>query len=467
MPRPLSVGTRWTLRYAAGVLVLLSLTSVYHYVQVARRLTGDAELVLELQTREVVEAWTRHPADLAELEAYVEQHLDTADPDLRLGIRVFDREPRPVLALGGLAGDRLLPAAGFERGLAKLRFDRIEDGGEYGVLQSLAPAPDGFVQVAISLRPFEREAREIRDIFLVSVPLVLVGSALLGWWLARGTLRPIGDIAETARRISAADLERRIPTSGSGDELDRLAATLNEMIARIAVGMERSRRFAHNAAHQLRTPLNLLENRLDEALTAAREPAADRRVLEASLRDVRRVAEAVRGLLRLAHTEQGLAPEQRAPVRLRALLEEVVEFFEPLANEKDVTLRLAPGPDAIVPGDAGWLHELFANLVDNAIKYTSSKGHVELAVRPEADVVRVDVRDTGDGIEEGEIEAIFESFLRGRLAAGTLGLGLGLPLAREIARAHGGDLLVESRHGLGSTFTVRLPRLAEATKSPA
>jgi signal transduction histidine kinase len=222
------------------------------------------------------------------------------------------------------------------------------------------------------------------------------------------------------------------------------------------------RGFTANAAHELRAPLTRLRNRLETALEAGRDAEPDSKTLEALLADVDRLSAMVSGLLRLAHSEGGLEPERVAEVDLAALLEAVAEFFEPLAEEKGVTLRRGPMHPALVRGDPAWLHQLFANLVDNAVKFTPAGGAVELEAALEGPAVVVKVHDTGRGIAAEDLERIFDPFHRGGVSAEVEGVGLGLPLARQIARAHGGDIALDSAPGHGSTFRVRLPAASAA-----
>jgi two-component system heavy metal sensor histidine kinase CusS len=237
------------------------------------------------------------------------------------------------------------------------------------------------------------------------------------------------------------------------------------MMDRIRRSVERMQRFSANAAHELRTPLNALRSRLEVTLEQERTPDEYRKALAETADQVAALSESVHAMLRLAQSEAGLHPEHRVPVDVAAVAREVVEFFEPLAAEQGVSLVLERAEDAPTSGEPAWLHQCFANLIDNAIRHTAEGGRVAVAIeRQGADAVCVRVTDTGIGIPAEEQERIFEPYHRVRAANGRggAGAGLGLPLAREIARAHGGDLLVESEPGRGSTFRVRLPLDAPA-----
>lgn len=458
MPRPLSIGARWALRYTAAVLVTLSLFSVYVYTRVERRIYQDAKLLLDLQVKEVVEELRHEPGDAKSLDAYLRQHIATGESRLDLGIAVFARDGSRWLERGSLEGRSLALPPELLSGQDGSVLHDAELGADQPHLVLAARTPEGFVQVAISRERFDRSVDHIRNIFLMALPILLLLTGGFGWLLARSSLRPIAQMTATARRISGARLDQTIPTTGSGDELDQLAATLNEMVVRIRESMDRMRQFSADAAHQLRTPLAALRSQIEVTLEKERTPEDYQHVLTGLLGEVEMLTDSVHSMLRLASSEAGIEPGQRVEVPLAALLDTVVGFFEPVAREHGVQLRKGEVPDVRVPGDPSWLHQLFANLLHNAVKYTPEGGCVEVdGRRLDGRGVVVRVRDTGVGVEAQEVPKIFERFHRVGARQEMPGAGLGLPIAREIARAHGGSIEVESREGQGSTFTVELP----------
>ena len=335
-------------------------------------------------------------------------------------------------------------------------FREHEVGDNYPYLLMTLPVRGGVIQGFLYQRRFVRAVRDLRNLFLYVAPLMLLLTSGIAYVLARGSLQPIKDITATARRISATHLEETIPTSGSQDELDELANTLNEMMDRVRKGVARTRRFSANVAHELRTPLNRMRGRLEFTLEKDRSPEEYRDALGELMLDVEHLSEGVHGLMRLAQSEAGLSAEQRVDVDLRALLLEVVAFFEPLAEEEGIQLDLPELPEISVPGDPSWLHQVFANLVHNAIKYTPEGGTVSLEAGVRGREATILVRDTGIGISPDEAERIFEPFHRVGSTPDAPGVGLGLTLARELVRAHGGELQLMSGAN-GSDFVVRLP----------
>jgi heavy metal sensor kinase len=305
---------------------------------------------------------------------------------------------------------------------------------------------------------------------LVLVPVGLVLAATGGALTARAALARLDTISRTARRISAEDLGERLPRDGTGDELDHLAETLNDMLARLDAAFAEIRRFSADAAHELRTPLTALRGGLEVALRSDRTAAQYRDVLASSLEDVQRLIGLAEDLLLL--TRSSAAPGTKAaPVDLESLVLDVLDTALRLAGQRGVTVRLAQTfPRAgdgqmTVTGDAMALRRAVLNLVENALKYTPAGGTVELSLRRErpdgaaGSLGVIGVHDTGVGIAAADLERIFDPFVRLDAARTreTGGAGLGLAIARSIVMAHGGTLGVQSTPGHGSVFTVRLP----------
>jgi two-component system, OmpR family, heavy metal sensor histidine kinase CusS len=466
----LSIGAKWTLRYTAVMLLAVSLLAAYTYWRIDQRFHQDARFLVDLQLKEVVETLEAVPVGDPDLNGILERNIEAAGPDLKLGIQIFDAQGNQTLVKGSLEGAGVglpdeLPGDLEGRVSRDIEFPSVAGSYPYLVLTRRLPG-GGAVQGAVYLRRFVRNARGVRDIYLWTLPLAVIFTLALGSWLVRGSLRPIAGMTRTARRISGTHLEETVPTTGSGDELDELATTLNQMVDRIRHSVERMQRFSANAAHELRTPLNALRSRLEVTLEQERTPDEYRKALAETAEQVVGLSEAVHAMMRLSQSEAGLPAEHRTPVAVAELLHEVVDFFEPLAAEQGLRLSVGRMDPAVVSGEPAWLHQCFANLLDNAIRYTPEGGaiRVELELSEDGTAALVRVADTGIGIEPHERERIFEPYHRVRAGNPRTGpgAGIGLALAREIARAHGGDVSVESRPGEGSTFTVQLPLAAPA-----
>jgi heavy metal sensor kinase len=439
------------------MLVTTAAFSAYVYHRAEQRIERDAGLLLELQLAQLIEHMDATPGEIGDWREFADRQASSGDPELRLGIEFFDPEGRRLVSVGAAEMVQVALPKRVLMGRADPGPREVDVGWSYPYLVLSGRGQQGIAQLMVYSRPFARSAAAIRDAFWTAAPVMLIVTALLGFLLSRGSLRPIAAIARGARRISTRQLDEKIPTTGSGDELDELAMTLNEMIGRIREGVERMRAFSADAAHQLRTPLNAMQGELDVTLAKERTPAEYRSVLGAVLQQVVTLGDTVNAMLRLAQSEGGLDSNHTVRVEIDALLEDVVDFFAVLAEERNIDLRVVAESKGAVRGDPTWLHQLFANLVHNAIQYTPEGGSVTVEARPADGEALVRVCDTGPGMSEADRTIAFSRMQRGSASEPGEGLGLGLSLAREIARAHHGTIEIESAPGRGCVFAVRLP----------
>jgi two-component system OmpR family sensor kinase len=465
----LSIGARWALRYTLAMAATLVVFALVIQTVAKQRSDRAAELLARTQATELLVALETQArvGTAAEYESWCAEQLARrvahADSELDLGIRLLAFDGRLRHAAGSLRGVAVVLPSEVARGRAPLEVASGELGSAGRFFVASATAPAGFLQVAVSTRHWTEGLAKLRNVMLGALPLMLLLSGLSGFLLARRSLASVDQITRIAEHLSSANLHETIPVTGSGDELDRLAVTLNAMLGRIRAGVQQMHRFNANAAHELRTPLHRMGSRLDAALAQPRESAAYRDALIDLRNEVDALAGGVNALLRLAQMEAGLDPAHTGPVELAKLLRTQAEFFAPLAAQRGISLLLSePLPDAVVRGDASWLERLFSNLLDNALEYSRDGDRVEVTLRREGDGARVTIADSGPGISAGDLAHLFERFARGAGSSGHGGFGLGLPLAREIARAHGGALEVASELGHGSRFSVLLPLSSEA-----
>jgi two-component system OmpR family sensor kinase len=315
------------------------------------------------------------------------------------------------------------------------------------------------VQVGISLENMYSTLRRFVLIMAMVFPLGLLLAGGGGWLLARRALSPVDHMTRAAQRISGEHLTERLLETGTGDELDRLAKTLNEMLTRLDESFRQVRQFSADASHELQTPLTILKGEIEVALRSERTPEDYQQVLTSSLEEIERISRLVEGLLLLARADSGVLRMAHQPVALHELVAEVAAQMQKMANKQGVTLHLEDLAPVTISGDREQLQRLLLNLIDNAIKYTPAGGSVTLALRNEDNQDLIDVTDTGIGLSEAEQAQIFTRFYRAAAARsqGGGGAGLGLCLAQSIAEAHGGKIQVRSNPGQGSTFTVALP----------
>jgi heavy metal sensor kinase len=310
-------------------------------------------------------------------------------------------------------------------------------------------------------RAVDQNNRVVRDFtrnYFWVVPIVIVFTGVLGWFLAGRALDPVNSVAETAQRITHSNLDMQIPLRRVGDELDRLIEAFNHMMTRLNLSFEQIRQFSTDVSHELRTPLTVVRGQLEVALFTAKTTEQYREAMVNALEDVDRLSNIVRALLMLSQAESGQLLLQRTQLDFAELLRDQVDQYQIPAEAQGVDLTAAELPSAcVIYGDKIQIERMVSNLLGNAIKYTPAGGRVVARLAVEAGLVKFTVEDTGVGISPDHLPHIFDRFYRVPSADPEKGLGLGLSFVSWIVKAHGGVVSVESELHKGTRFTVSLP----------
>jgi signal transduction histidine kinase len=296
-------------------------------------------------------------------------------------------------------------------------------------------------------------ARMVRSAMLWGLGVMALFGIGGGYWVSRKLLARIDALSDTSRTIMEGDLTGRLPVNGSGDELDRLAQSLNLMLARIEQLMAGLREVSDNIAHDLKTPLNRLRNRVEAAL---REPYGEpiyREALERTIEEADGLIKTFNALLSIARIEAGAAGgENRETLDVSALLRDVAELYEPVAEERGLVLKADMHAPIFIRGDRQLLGQAIANLIDNAIKYGTTeaaergpgaKPEVEVSAEAKASMAEIVVTDRGPGVPVSDRERVLDRFVRLEASRSEPGSGLGLSLVAAVARLHGGSLRLE------------------------
>lgn len=310
----------------------------------------------------------------------------------------------------------------------------------------------------------EREQfRTIIGRALVWVVALMIGLALVSWWfVSRRVLKRIDSVTATSRRIMAGDLSGRLEVTGTGDEFDRLADNLNAMLERIELLLHGLKDVSDNIAHDLKTPLTRLRNRVETALNA--EPSVDgyRAALEATIEESERLIQTFNALLMIARVEAGSADGAMSVVEIGTVINDVVELYEPLAEEKGIAIAVGPVEAITFQASRELLGQALANLIDNAIKYAPlceddpRKITITVSSAREGNGLVIRVADNGAGIPEADRGRVLQRFVRLEQSRTQPGSGLGLSLAAAVARLHHGTMeLGDADPGL--LVTMRLP----------
>ncbi len=299
--------------------------------------------------------------------------------------------------------------------------------------------------------------RRLDFIILISIPGAVLASVLAGWLLAKRSFRPIDFMTREAQQITAAHLQSRLPRTNAGDEVDRLAQTLNEMLNRIESSTRAVQDFSSDISHELKTPLAIIRGEIDLALRRPRSVDALSETLRTIEGEVDELIRLVNDLLLLVKSDARQLEFEKKKVFLDEILGQILDRFRERAQQKQIELSGDLEPQAAVVGDALYLKRLFSNLVDNALKFTPSGGRVRVCLKRENGQAVTTVEDTGPGIEPEFQAKVFSRFYRTDQSRSLEGVGLGLNIAKTICDTHGGTLQLMSQLGKGTTIRVSLP----------
>jgi two-component system, OmpR family, sensor kinase len=311
-----------------------------------------------------------------------------------------------------------------------------------------------YLQSGVQAGLVEESVSGLRNLLILMVPILLILCVGGGYLLAGRALRPIESVSAELEAIGPTNLSSRLTVPPVADEVARLTAEINSLLERLERASATERRFASDAAHELRTPLAVLRTGLEVALARDRSAEENRAALGAAHREALSLCRIADELLMLSRLN-GEVMVDRQKLNLRALLSEIAATVGPLAHAREIKLTVKAPEDVFVNGNTGHLRRLIVNLLDNALKFTPAGGSIDVGLKADANRAILRVADTGEGIHPGELPHIFDRFFRGAGSPGE-GSGLGLSLCREIARAHGGEIAAANLPSGGSAFVVTL-----------
>lgn len=325
-----------------------------------------------------------------------------------------------------------------------LAFTRLSDGS----LLHVGKSTEGLQDLLMGFRT------ATLVVLLIFLPTSIVGGA----FFASRALRPVQHLRAAVEQIVAtASFSARVPSRGSGDELDALVQLFNKMLSRIDRLLRGMSDSLDNVAHDLRTPMTRLRHKAQTALEAEADLETTRDALADCVEEAERVMTLLNTLMDIAETESGLVEFQRLPVQVVGLIHSAVDSYAEVAEEKGVAVTSEVPPGWCVNGDAGALRRVFVNLLDNAIKYTPAGGRVQIHAERTGECVWVHLADTGCGISAEDLPRIWDRLFRGDKSRSERGLGLGLSFVRAIVESHGGRTTVTRHPDCGITVSVMLP----------
>ena len=431
----------------------LTVFGVFVYEAMSRSLLESLDDALAFSASQVAATVQIEEGGIHPLEGFERRRADLLDHEA--AIRIVSKDdrtllqagpniafPRPSSNLSGPAFSSFISTSTNE--LVRSYILPLEDNGH----------PAGFIQTAQSFEDVNDTRHSLLVTLLIGVPFMAVLVGFGSYYLAARALAPIDEITETARRISAEDLGARLKLSNTNDEVGRLASTFNGMLGRLHAAFIRERQFTADASHELRTPLAAMLAILDAIRAKRRSPEE----YEVALADLAKESERLRtlteNLLRLAQTSIPI-PCGHEATDLSMLLRDVTDSMRPLAESRGITMKCDVMEGLKVRGDNDDLIRLFVNLLENAVKYTL-RGEISVSAAVVGGFAIVAVQDTGIGIPAADLPYVFDRFYRVEKSRSEGSAGLGLAIALEIVRSHGGSIDVRSEEGKGTTFEVQL-----------
>jgi heavy metal sensor kinase len=434
------------------------------------RLLGMAETLAKIveQYPNLISSAVEDRALSAEVSRSEKQQLQLSE--VTHSLRVFSPEGALVWNGPNAAPQRPIDQVFEQARLGRVVVETVESVDGTPVRHLFLPIPrQGNVryvlQAEASLRLYRETLKGLLLLLTAGSAAILIGAWLGSGWLAKKVLVPIEELSTGAETLSECDLGKRLILGSPYQEFRRLTQAFNAVMDRFQRSVESQRRFVDHAAHDMQTPLTVLQGNLEVALLKARTQEEYREALINNLEQVGRLISLTRSLLTLAKFTGDTPPVQLAPLALEPLIRDLLSELSILFDERRIILSFEKQSVPHVQGDAQWIKQALINLLDNALRYTPPGGTVTVRLQTVDAWVAVVVEDTGHGIEPEHLPHLFERFYRTDWARAkdSGGTGLGLPIVKEIVEAHGGTIVVTSQVNKGSIFTLRLPIAAQQT----
>jgi two-component system, OmpR family, heavy metal sensor histidine kinase CusS len=464
---------RLTAAYALAGLLLVFVATAVLYVELRIELEKSTDLFFADKLHVIGTMLSERPDDWDALREEIE--LETAARRYQqFYIRLLDQNHTALLTTPGMAEQLDLQRfPGVRAGHSDQTSPMIGTHGRpFRVASATAPVGSppthtDTIEIAIDVTQQEALLARYRLWFWAILLGTFVVFPLVGYQIARHGIRPVEEMATTARHISSTNLRERIRSNGYPFELASLAGTFNEMLDRLQESFERISRFSADIAHDLRTPVNNIRGEVEVALARARNLEEYRDVLGSCLEEAVRLSGLIGDLLFLARAESPLTHLRREPVDVAELLGGMRDYFEASAADGGVSLTTAGDDPLIAELDRTLMQRAVGNLVSNALAHTPAGGSVVLRANSDVAAVRIEVSDTGVGIPPEALPRVFDRFFRvdGSRSQSSGGTGLGLAIVQSIMQLHGGNVEIDSHPGRGTRVTLLVPAATKMTKS--
>ncbi|MFH1422591.1 MAG: heavy metal sensor histidine kinase [Planctomycetota bacterium] len=463
-----SLGWKLTLWYMVLFLVLSSILSLCLYQRLKVQLNEEVDFFLADEMNEFDRFVTEHQDNFPLIEQQMQKESLAIRKNYQMYYSILDKAGITVLQSSELKLST--PGINIVKSSLLSNYDvkeyEIYHGKNKDVVRMITEKFQGqnefisYLQVGMNLTRIEKTLLNFRRNIAVILPVFFILSCVGGLFLSRRNLRPISQMIDTVSRISAFNLKEKVPVRGADDELDKLAHTFNNMIGRISQAYQKLIQFSSDAAHELRTPLTVLIGEIESVTSRESSFEEYHAVLMSGLEELLRLERLVNNLLFLSRGDNSLRVRCTELIKLNATVLDISELFAPVAEENKISFSTDVISDALyVQGEKWQIEQLISNLLDNAIRYNRPGGSIVVSLQRAGNYAEIIIRDTGVGLSEENREKIFDRFYRvdSSRARHSGGIGLGLSIVKSVIEAHSGEILVKSKTGEGSIFTVKLP----------
>ncbi|MBF0522317.1 MAG: heavy metal sensor histidine kinase [Candidatus Omnitrophica bacterium] len=465
-----SLGWKITLWYAFLFLFSSLMFSFFLYQLLQRQLYAEVDFFLNYEMSDFSQYVADHQNNLSLIERQMQKESVAIHKDYQVFYGILDAEKRVIIQSSEftlldvkpiVVKSSIFPAADIK----EYNLGNKKTNDAVRILTKKFEGENEFIryiQVGMNLTRIRKTLDNFRRNILIALPLFFIFSLGGGFILARRNLKPLSQMITTASHITAFNLDERLPVRGAEDELDRLAQTFNDMIARIKQAYEKLSQFSFDAAHELRTPITAIIGEIESVLSRRGSSEKYQQVLMSNLEELSRLQKLVNHLLFLSQDPKATQKKNIETIELNEIVRDIAELFEPVAKENTVEITTKIPSDPIYFHAEKWrIEQVISNLIDNAIRYNRPQGNIVIELQRKESVIEIIVTDTGVGISEEDKQKIFDRFYRGDPSRSRSlgGFGLGLSIVKSIVESYSGTVLVDSLLGKGSIFTVSLPAI--------
>lgn len=463
-----TIGFKITMWYSLSVMVILLIAGSFLYFRLKHKLIKEVDRTLLDSSVDIQQEISGGKCIQNDIKITIEK-MASNKKFHKISVRLLDVEKKSFITSKNFLNpnaqiyEELITKAE-KRGEGTFETIRVE-GMKFPFRVLTKPIYHGdtlkyIFQISFYLKSTYKSVENIEENFIMLIPVFVIFSIVGGWFISRKSLSPIGNITRTTRKITATNLSMRLKPTHTGDELDELTNTINLMLDRIEESLKRITQFTSDVSHELRTPIASLKTGTEVILSKERTAEEYRGLHEDNLNDLDRMTRMISDLLTLSRSDSGANILHLKAFNLGNMLKELQNKFMHVSETKNIYLSIDEIPNIQINGDETLLRRVFSNLLDNAIKYTSPGGCVNVSLEDRGNEVIVQMKDTGIGISEDHLGKIFYRFFRvdPSRSRETGGTGLGLNICKDIVELHKGKIVVKSELDVGSTFEVTLPR---------